>query len=102
MAIDEDLDDYLEDFGDPVSSPDLGVDAAWGIFSQADREIFGGAAVAPDFAMIARTDLFGNVGNGTRIVVASGRCAGTYTATGPARQISDGAFCDVFLAKVRA
>jgi hypothetical protein len=101
MQIEEDLDAFLEEFGDPVSAPDLAVDG-WGVFSQEDREVFGGAALAPDYVMIARTDLFGGVDHGVRIVVASGLCAGTYAVTGPARQRGDGAFCDVNLAKVPA
>jgi hypothetical protein len=101
MQINEDLDVYLEDFGDPVSAPDL-EKQGMGIFSQADREVFGGIGVAPDYAMVARTDLFGGVGPGVRIVVASGLCVGTYAVSGPPHQIGDGAFCNVFLARVAA
>ncbi|MFM0736809.1 hypothetical protein PQQ51_06145 [Paraburkholderia xenovorans] len=101
MQLEEDLDAFLEEFGDPVSVPDLAV-TGWGVFSQEDREVFGGAAVAPDYVMVARTDLFGGVDRGVQIVVASGLCAGAYNVTGPARQRGDGAFCDVYLARVPA
>jgi hypothetical protein len=101
MQLEEDLDAFLVEFGDPVSAPDLAVDG-WGVFSQEDREQFGGIALAPDFVMVVRTDLFGQVDQSVRIVVASGLCAGSYKVTGPARQRGDGAFCDVYLTRVSA
>jgi hypothetical protein len=100
MQFDEDLDAYLEDFGDSVSAPDLTIEG-YGIFSQAEREIFGGVATAPEFVMIARTDVFGVVETATRIEVASGLCAGAYTVSARPQQLADGAFCQIFLAKAR-
>ncbi|WP_175796335.1 hypothetical protein [Burkholderia anthina] len=100
MQINEDLDDYLLDFGDEVTAPERDV-SGWGIFSQPDREVFSGAGLAPNYMMLARTDQFGDFDYPDRIVVLGGLCAGAYTVTSPAERIGDGAFCNVFLSKVR-
>ncbi|MFS8973862.1 hypothetical protein PO002_05010 [Cupriavidus necator] len=94
----EDLDVFVEDFGDPVAVASLGLSTK-ALIDQGYKDVFDGTVRAASWTLTGRADVFGVLSKSHLVVVASGASAGTYRPYGEPMPIDDGAFVAVELHK---
>ncbi|WP_439685101.1 hypothetical protein MNJPNG_06360 [Cupriavidus oxalaticus] len=94
----EDLDAFLDDFGDEISVASLALTAR-GIIDQGWKDVFDGTVRASSWTLTGRADVFGALTKSHQVVVTSGASAGTYRPYGEPAPIGDGAFVAIELHK---
>jgi hypothetical protein len=98
VEFDDDLDVFLGDFGVPVTIGDDPTEHQ-AIVDQPDIDALGGRAQGTDYQLTGRADVFGALDEQTRLVVKSGRCAGSYVIRELPAKLDDGAFVLVSLSR---
>ncbi|CAG2129150.1 hypothetical protein [Cupriavidus numazuensis] len=100
MLVDEDLDAFVEDFGDPVTVASRGISSQKALIDQGWKDVISGTVRGLSFTLLGRADVFGQLTGNDLVVVESGFSAGSYYAFGAPMPVGDGAFVAVELNKV--
>lgn len=98
MAPSEDLDVFVEDFGDLVTVASLSLSSK-ALLDQGFKDVLDGTVRASSWTLTGRADVFGVLSRVHQVVVTSGASAGTYRPFGEPMPIDDGAFVAVELHK---
>ncbi|QYY30310.1 hypothetical protein K2O51_23355 [Cupriavidus pinatubonensis] len=100
MLAGEDLDAFVEDFGDPVTVASRGIASQLAVIEQGWKDVINGIVRGLSFTLTGRADVFGQLVGTDLVVVEGGYAAGNYHPFGAPMPIDDGAFVAVELNKV--
>ena len=96
MLADEDLDNFVEDFGDLVKVAGRGIEQL-AVLSLVPGETLSGLSRANGVQLIGRADVFGMLTAADVVDVTEGNSAGLYNPAGPPAKHGDGAFVKIEL-----
>lgn len=91
MLPDEDLDIFVEDFGDLVKVAGRGIEQL-ALLSQVPGDTLNGFSRGNGVRLLGRADVFGVLTADDVVVVTEGKSAGSYNPVGPPAKHGDGAF----------
>lgn len=87
----EDLDDFVEDFGELVNVPSRGI-SHMALINHLPGDTLNGLSRGNGVQLLGRADLFGVLAAGDVVTVSAGPAAGDYNPVGEPAKRSDGAF----------
>lgn len=92
----EDLDVFVEDFGDLVTVASRGI-SRLALLSQVPGDTLGGISHGNGVQLLGRADVFGALNAADVVVVTEGNSVGSYNPVGPPAKHGDGAFVRIEL-----